>query len=208
MIRAASTAFTVALLASLLHGCATPAPVLDLANRGVGATSLAEAELRRYLAASQDQLSLRVFLVSQSSKELARENFEDAFGAYLRRKAGDRTGEDSIALIEALGQEHQRLRLQLEADAASAEELEHATLGDRLVPSADAFAAARKAFSTLGQELTPQERLALTTLYARTIIESVKKIRESAKDNAAASSKDATSNATPKSDASATGNPQ
>lgn len=165
----------------LLYGCATPRPVLDLASRGVGAVTLAEVELQRYLAAVQDHLSARLVIVRQLSAAELEESYSDAFSKFLKEKTGDRSGEDVGDLIRTLGQERRRLREQMMADAAKLEELHKKALGDAARPPTEAFSATRKAFTSLAEELSPQEWLALTAHYAREIHDTVKKIKEDAK---------------------------
>ena len=167
----------------LLHGCATPRPVLDLASRGVGAATLAEAELQRYLAASQDQLSARLVIVRQLSAAELEENYSDTFSKFLKEKAGDKSGVEAGDLIRTLGQERRRLREQTLADIAKVDELSQKALGDPVRLPAEALAATRKAFTTLAQELSPQEWLTLTAHYAREIHATVKKIKDDAKKN-------------------------
>jgi hypothetical protein len=170
--------------ASLLLGCATPQPVLDLANRGVGATMLAEIELKRYLAHSRDELSVRLLLVRQLSQAQLEEAYGDAFATFAKHKAGDTTGDDVYAQIVALGSERRRLREQMEAAIAKLDDTAQQTLGGVPSSSADAFEAARTAFTTLGQELSPKEWLTLTVLYAQTITDGINKIKEAEKANA------------------------
>lgn len=165
----------------LSYGCATPRPVLDLASRGVGAATLAEAELQRYVAASQDQLSARLVIVRQLSIAELEENYNDAFSKFLKEKAGDRSGTEVRDLIRTLGEERRRLREQTLVDIAKLDERSQQALGDPVRPPAEAFAATRRAFTTLAQELSPQEWLALTAVYARAISETVKQIREEEK---------------------------
>jgi hypothetical protein len=169
---------------SLLLGCATPQPALDLANRGVGATTLAEVELKRYLEHSRDELSVRLLLVRQLSQAQLEEAYGDAFAAFAKHKAGDATGDDVYAQIVALGSERRRLREQMEAAIAKLDDTAQQTLGDVPSSSADAFEAARRAFTTLGQELSPKEWLALTVLYAQTITDGINKIKAAEKANA------------------------
>lgn len=168
----------------LLYGCATPRPVLDLATRGVGAATSAEAELQRYLAAAQDQLSARVVIVRQLSGRELEESYKDTFANFLRERTGDKSGEDIASLMRTLGQERRRLREQLMADAVKLDDVHKKALGDAVGPPAEAFAATRKAFMLLAQELSPQEWLALTAYYAREIHDTVKKIKEEAKADA------------------------
>jgi hypothetical protein len=178
------TAGVAVVIASLLLGCATPQPVLDLANRGVGATTLAELELKRYLAHSRDELSVRLLLIRQLSQAQLEEAYADAFAAFAKSKAGDTAGDDVYAQIVMLGTERRRLREQMEAAITKLDDTAQQTL--RTVPpsSADAFEAARKAFMTLGQELSPEEWLALIVLYAQTITDGINSIKEAEKANA------------------------
>ena len=106
----------------LLHGCATPQPVLDLATRGVSATTMAEAELERYLAAAQDQLSARVVVVRQLSTVQLEQSHEQAFSNFLRDRTNDRQGQDIVDLTRLLGQERRRLREQMLADSVKLDE--------------------------------------------------------------------------------------
>lgn len=164
----------------LLAGCATPQPVLDLASRGVGAATMAEVELQRYLAAAHDNLNARVVIVRQLSLAELQENYEDGFAAFLKQRTGDASGETVGTLIRTLGQERRRLREQFAADRAKLEERNTQALGDAVRPPTDAFAATRKAFAPLAQELKPEEWLKLTTYYAKEIHTTVKKIKEEA----------------------------
>jgi len=178
--------YAVCLLITLC-GCSTPQPVLNLAGRGVAATTLAEAELQRYLAAAQDVLEARMAIVRQLATAELEESYGTAFADYLRKRTGDTERESAAALIESLGQEHRRLREQLITESSKIEALHVKIVTELTVTPTDAaFNGAKKAFSTLAQELTPQEWLELTALYAREIHKTVKDIKEQTKSTAAA----------------------
>jgi hypothetical protein len=164
----------------LLSACATPQPVLDLASRGVGAVTMAEVELQRYLAAAHDNLSARVVIVRQLSAAELQENYQDSFAAFLKGRTGDTGGEDVGALIRTLGQERRRQREKFAADLAALDDRNTRALGDAVRPPTEAFAATRNAFAPLAQELSPEEWLKLTAFYAREIHATVKKIKEEA----------------------------
>ena len=78
-------------LSALLSGCATPRPVLDLAKRGVGAATMAEVELDRYLGwpgqAPSYQIGERLWL---SARDQVREREGDGFSlSQFHRRALD-----------------------------------------------------------------------------------------------------------------------
>lgn len=164
--------------AVLLGGCATPQPVLDLANRGAGAAILAEAELQRYLAAVQDSLSARLLVLRQLSAAGLEEDFSDKFSKFLQGKTGQSTGDEMLSTMRAVGEERRRLRDQHSASLAKLDETHKKALGDAVRAPVDAFATSRKAFMGLAQELTPEEWVALTALYARKIHDTIKEIQE------------------------------
>ena len=173
-----------------LCGCSTPQPVLNLAGRGVAATTLAEAELQRYLAAAQDVLEARIAIVRQLATAELEDSYSSAFADFLRKRTGDTERESAVELIESLGKEHRRLREQLITESLKIEALHAKTVTElTLTPADDAFNGAKKAFTTLAQELTPQEWLELTALYAREIHKTVKDVKEQMKSTATAASK-------------------
>lgn len=165
----------------LLYGCATPRPVLDLATRGAAATTMAEIEIQRYLAAAQDHLNARIVIVRQLSEAELAENYSDNFSKFLKERTGDTSGEDVGDLIRTLGLKRRQLREQMAGDLAKLDDLEKKMLGEAVRPPTEAFSTTKKAFTTLAEELSPQEWLALTAYYAKEVQGTLKKIKEDAK---------------------------
>lgn len=165
----------------LLYGCATPRPVIDLATRGAAATTMAEIEIQRYLAAAQDHLHARIVIVRQLSEAELAENYSDNFSKFLKERTGDTSGEDVGDLIRTLGLKRRQLREQMAGDLAKLDDLEKKTLDEAARSPTEAFSATKKAFTTLAEELSPQEWLALTAHYAKEIQGTLKKIKEDAK---------------------------
>ena len=188
-MRALAAGASALLCAAALLGCTTASPVKDLAGRGVGATAMAQIELERYLVASRDQLSARLVIVRQLSAAEFEENYRDAFAKFAKAQAGDKTGEDVVALIRTLGQEHRRLREAAWAEIAKLDEINAHALGDPIAPGSDSFASVKQAFTALAQELTPEEWLALTAVYAREIQSTFKKLQDEIKASSATTSK-------------------
>jgi hypothetical protein len=168
-------------LCVVMAGCYTPQPVRDLATKGVGATNLAEAELQRYLAAAQDSLSARLVIVRQTAADDLEESYSTAFTRYLHEKAGQKSGDDLLAVIRDVGEQRRRGRNQKATALTTVDEAHKKALGDAIPVRTDAFATSRKAFSALAQELTPQEWLELTGVYAQAIQTTLKKVKEDEK---------------------------
>ena len=101
------------LASSVLSGCATPQPVLDLANRGAGVVSMGEAELQRYLDAAHDHLAVRLLIVRQLSAAEIDEKFRDVIEDPDRQQ-GD--------MIRRLGEERKRKREARDAELARLDE--------------------------------------------------------------------------------------
>lgn len=181
MNRALMGTFCTLFALVLLHGCATPRPVTDLATRGAAATTMAESEIQRYLTAAQDHLHARIVIVRQLSEAELAENYSDNFAVFLKNRTGDASGEDVGGLIRTLGMKHRQLREQMAEDLAKLDALEKKTLGEVVRPPTEAFSATKKAFTTLAAELSPQEWLTLTAHYAKEIRGTLKKIQEDAK---------------------------
>lgn len=181
MNRALMKIALVLMAPALLVGCSTPGPVLDLAGRGAGAVTQAETELKRYLAATENQLSARLAFSRQLSAAELEENYADQFRKYLQDQSGEKTSEEVINLIQTLGKERRRLREERAAELAKLDELHVKALAGAAHPSSAAFTASKVAFTALTEELTPQEWLALTAVYARAINGAVKKIQDDAK---------------------------
>lgn len=164
--------------AALLTACATPKPVLKVADQGVATVGLAEASLRDYMSLTNAQLSARTDIVRQQTQKRARDNANRQLLVLQSQRAGVPLDDEGAKLIRTLGDERRKIREESEAEQeriAKEFVFNSATLGD--VP-ADKLATVRKSFSVLAQELSPEEWIALSTGYIKEIaagVESLKK---------------------------------
>jgi hypothetical protein len=180
----------VAWVACLLAGCYTPQPVRDLASKGAGSASMAEAELQRYLSAAQDSLSARLVVTRQLSEAELEESYTDTFTRFLQERTGQQTGDEVLTIIRSVGQEHRRVRQEKDAAFAKLAETHKKALADAVRSPTQAFDASKKSFAVLAQELTPQEWLKLSALYAKTIHDTLKQIKEDEKKAKAKAAED------------------
>ena len=175
--------WSLVLAVTLLTGCATPKPILDLAGQGAATVGLAEISLRDYLALTNSQLAARMDLLRQDAQQEASDRARREFDLFIDRRAGVSAKDDAADLIRSLGTESRQIRehelTEIEKIAKSFS-LDVATSAQ--VPT-EKLAAAKKGFSVLAQELSPKEWVVFAAGYAKEIQAGVKNLKASTKDD-------------------------
>lgn len=165
----------------LVGGCATPAPVLDLASQGVAVTGKTEAELDEFVSRSHRIYTQRL----QSVKRLAMGNIEanakTEFENYTAKRAEMTAEANLVTLIRELSD----YRVQLRENALK----QQAELEKKLaVDSAPAKLPREKilelknAFAELSAEISREEWLGFLIGFGQLVNESRKESKDSAKN--------------------------
>jgi hypothetical protein len=149
--------FLIVCWTAALAGCATSAPVLELADKTSANVGVLSAQLRQ-LATESDQLyTQRVNNISQLAGVNARARAQLTYDLALTRKVGQQSDIDTANDLQAWKQEVD----QIFADAASAEKQRHDELlgkQTRLDVKGQALQQVAAALSTLASKESPAER--------------------------------------------------
>lgn len=170
--------WSIALLVILVSGCATPEPILKLADQGAGTVGLAEASLREYVQLSAAQLDARMDIVRQQTKVRARDRANRELILLQAENAGKPDPDSAAKLIRRLAEERRSAREKaFEEQQQIDQDLEFDQSALPTIP-ADQLAKTRKSFSVLAQELSPEEWITLTVGYVNEIADTVKELNK------------------------------
>src|SRR4051795_11970781 len=96
------TIYSLLGMAVLLAGCATPAPVRDLASSGAVTVGQAEIALRNYLADTNAQLNARTQLLRADAESLESERMRRELERITEQQAGIQRPDDVAEMMRGL----------------------------------------------------------------------------------------------------------
>ena len=173
-------AFAGSMLCALLAACSTPKPVLELASKGAGTASLAEASLRDYLVATQAQLTARTELVRADAEQIVSETMDREMLDMYRKEAGMTVRNDSAELIRTLAAKRRDMRQKREQELAKVAAASIVDTSSFAKVPREKLDAAKKSFSVLSEELSSGEWILLVGGYVKVISEGIDQLESPA----------------------------
>ena len=168
------------LLLIIITGCSTPASVLQLAGQGVVITGKAESELDNFVARNNQVYEQRLEGVRRLSSSDIQAHAATEFENYTAERAGMQDKIELVTLIRELSDHHSQVRENALKQQAEMEKT--LVVGEPISVPKEKYSELIKAFSVLSEELSPAEWLKFIVDYGQQVNDSLKKLKESAKD--------------------------
>lgn len=168
------------LLVVIITGCSTPTSVLQLAGQGVAITEKSKSELDNFVQRGNHVYDQRFEAVKRLSSSDIQAHAATDFENYTAERAGMHDQLELVTLIRELSDHHSQLR---ETGLKQQAEMEKVlAVGEPVKVPKEKYDELMKAFSVLSEELSPEEWLKFTIEYGKQVNDSLKELKESAKD--------------------------